>query len=221
MGFSARLIVKGFVCLTALSAVMGYTLKKAEAGHGVWNTQVCEITGTDSSDLTDAAHLYNKRSNRGCTRLISFIDSGTMNLSSRLTITGVPVRPGSDGLTYGTIISNPSGVAITLDASRLGDCPITVRSGSKVDLMRITFKVNNVNNAVCDESGNALYDHLGVGGHVTSQTATQMDAAYIHSDVTIIRADGEPIERVAEGFHARALAGFQHAGLPPRRSRQA
>src|SRR3989338_2895938 len=88
--------------ITIATVVLGLlSVSTAQAsGHGVWNTQICEIRGGayNFADLSEAVRMYNKSLNRGCTSLISFITEGTMTIPSRVTITGAPVRRGSDGI---------------------------------------------------------------------------------------------------------------------------
>ena len=154
---------------------------KAEAGFSVKNSEVCLITGTNFADLKEAVKQYNKTANRLCTDLISWTDTGTVDMTSEIRITGEPVNDGE-----GVLISRLSTVDLTLDAAGLGDCPIKVEAGSKISLKRITITVDDRDTAVCDLAGTPLYDSLTADGHVTSQTAAQLDIAEIQPDVTIV-----------------------------------
>jgi hypothetical protein len=179
---------KLFVFLAAALA-LGMTIasRPVQAGFSVKNTQVCLITGADFADLQEAVKQYNKSSNRLCTWLISFTESGEMEMTAAIEIKGNPVHDGA-----GTLISRTSAANFVLDATGRGDCPIKAKVGAKIAVKRITIKVDNVDKAICDTAGNPVYDDLTSDGHVTSQTDAQEEVAYIHPDVTILPSTSTP-----------------------------
>ena len=160
--------------------------RQVQAGFSVKNTQTCLITGANFADLQEAVKQYNKSSNRLCTWLISFTESGEMEMTSAIEIKGNPVHDGE-----GTLISRTSAANFVLDATGRGDCPIKAKVGAKIAIKRITIKVDNVDKAICDTAGNPVYDDLTSDGHVTSQTDAQEEVAYIHPDVTILPAGSD------------------------------
>lgn len=162
------------IVIVAMAALGLLSVSTAHAG---WGDLFCDISNGSASSLQKAIGLYSDpdEGDRYCKLAIRFKAKQTIVLPEGFTIDRTP----PSGQTYGfsirkcvsasdnvTIGDEPfvepgcpdlSETNVELDVSGTdADCPITIYSGSKIDIQKIKIIVKNPAKAICTPVGNAI-----------------------------------------------------------------